>query len=230
MTEYRLEIDRSLDPCPTLPAIVWGEGIEPPVPTTALPAFVSELIARAREAGEEFIPVELRSRVRGIFRHGKYKPSGRGKPASEYLLRAAIVGEFPLVNGPVDVNNAISLESGFPGSIFDADRSGPHLLLRRGRPGEEYVFNPSGQSIDLEDLLLVCRRTEAGWEPCGNAVKDAMATKTGPRTRNVVAVLYAPADEPATALETCAARYAELLATHCHASLTGYTVVTEAIA
>jgi len=230
MTEYRLEIDPSLDPCPTLPAIVWGEGIEPPVPTVAPPVVLLDLIARAQEVGEGFIPLDLRSRVRGIFRHGKYKPSGRGKPASEYLLRAAIAGEFPLVNGPVDVNNAISLESGFPGSIFDADRSGPHLLLRRGRPGEEYVFNPSGQSIDLEDLLLVCRRTEGGWEPCGNAVKDAMTTKTGPETRNVVAVLYAPVDEPATNLETYAARYAELLATHCRASRTGYTVVTNATA
>ena len=132
---------------------------------------------------------------------------------------------FPLVNGPVDVNNAISLDSGLPGSIFDSDLSGPSLLLRRGLPGEAYVFNPAGQSIDLEDLLLVCRRTAAGWEPCGNAVKDAMITKVRDSTRRVVAVLYAPPDEPAAAVEGWARRYAGLLQTHCGARECGFCLV-----
>ena len=67
-----------------------------------------------------------------MLRHGAYKPSGRGKPASEFLLHAALRGEFPLVHGPVDANNAISLASGLPGSIFDADLTGPRLFLRHG--------------------------------------------------------------------------------------------------
>jgi len=225
MAEYRLELDPSLTPCPTLPAIVWAEGIAPPTPTDAGPPFIMELVARAQEAGDTFVPEEMRKRVRQIFRHGKYKPSGRGKPASEFLLRAAIGGSFPLVNGPVDVNNAISLESGLPGSIFDAELSGTHLLLRRGLPDEEYVFNPSGQTIDLEDLLLVCRKTADGWEPCGNAIKDSMATKIRPETRSVIAVLYAPIDEPTAALEAWAAKYAGLLASHCGAETSGFRVV-----
>jgi len=141
-------------------------------------------------------PLEVRQRVRKMLRHGKYKPAGRSKPASEFLLRAALSESFPLINEPVDVNNAVSLESGFPGSIFDADISGRHLLIRRGLPNEQYVFNPSGQTIDLQDLLLVSRKTETGWEPCGNPVKDAMITKISADTVNVVAVLYAPIDEP----------------------------------
>ncbi len=31
----------------------------------------------------------VRSAVRDLLRHGGYKPTGRGKPASEYLIRAA---------------------------------------------------------------------------------------------------------------------------------------------
>ena len=227
MAEYRLEVDPSLAPCPTRAAIVWGEGIEPPTPTIDMPGFLAETVGRVQEVGEAFVPQETRGRVRSILRHGKYKPSGRGKPASEFLLRAALAGTFPVVNGPVDANNAVSLESGLPGSIFDADLSGTHLLLRRGLPGESYVFNPSGQSIDLEDLLLVCRQTPMGWEPCGNAVKDSMATKIGPGTRNVVAVVYAPADEPIDALGAWASRFAELLASHCGAASVGFRVVTE---
>jgi DNA/RNA-binding domain of Phe-tRNA-synthetase-like protein len=207
---------------------VWAEGIAPPTLTDAVPSFILELVARAQREGDLFVPEEMRRRVRQIFRHGKYKPSGRSKPASEFLLRAAIDGSFPLVNGPVDVNNAISLESGLPGSIFDVALSGSHLLLRRGLADEAYVFNPSGQTIDLEDLLVVCRKTPGGWEPCGNAVKDSMSTKIRPETRDVVAVLYAPIDEPVEGLETWAAKFAELLSAHCEAERSGFHVVIEA--
>jgi DNA/RNA-binding domain of Phe-tRNA-synthetase-like protein len=88
------------------------------------------------------------------------------------------------------------------------------------------VFNPAGQVIDLEDLLLVCRRTEEGFTPCGNPVKDAMATKICTKTRNVVAVLYAPADEPTPSVERWAERYAALLSTHCRAKEVGFQVLT----
>ncbi len=220
-TAYRIESDPSLDPTPVLPALIWAEGIDPPAPTEAAPEALAELLARVRSAGEAFVPQEVRQRVRGMLRHGKYKPSGRGKPASEFLLRAALSDAFPRVNGPVDVNNLVSLESGLPGSIFDADLSGRRLLIRRGAPGESYVFNPSGQSIDLQDLLLVCRFADGAWEPCGNPVKDSMETKIRPETRDVVAVLYAPADEP---VERWADRYAELLVRHCGAERVGFRV------
>ncbi len=222
--EYRLESAPSLVPLPVVPALIWAEGVEPPAPTETVPEVLEDLLTRVQSIGEEFVPTEMRQRVRKMLRHGKYKPSGRSKPASEFLLRAAHDESFPLVNAPVDVNNIVSLESGFPGSIFDTALSGRHLLVRRGAPGESYVFNPSGQSIDLQDLLLVCRRTEGGWEPCGNPVKDSMATKIRPETRDVIAVLYAPADEPLDLVEQRAGRYADLLKTHCGAASAGFRV------
>jgi len=223
-TAYRLEFDPSLTPSPVLPALVWAEGIDPPTPAEAMPEVLSELLARVRSSGEEFVSPEMRRRVRGMLRHGKYKPSGRSKPASEFLLRAALSNTFPLVNGPVDANNVVSLESGLPGSIFDAALSGQRLLLRRGTPGESYVFNPSGQSIDLQDLLLVCRLAEGAWEPCGNPVKDSMATKIRPETRDVVAVVYAPADEPREVIVRWADRYSQLLKSLCGAKCVGHRV------
>jgi len=222
---YRLELDATLDPSPVLPALIWAEGIEPPRPTEAAPDFLRQILARVEAQGEESIPANRRARVRRILRHGHYQPSGRGRPASEFLLRAALENAFPLVNGPVDVNNAISLASGLPGSIFDADLSGPHLLLRRGLPGESYVFNPAGQAIDLEDLLVVCRRGGADWQPCGNAVKDAMVTKVRASTQRVVAVLYAPPDESPGSLDAWAARYVEHLVSHCGAREAGFHAV-----
>ena len=222
---YHLEIDASLSPCPASFGLVWAEGIRPPTTPANPPAFLEPLLSAAFDTGEDYVPLEVRQRVRKILRYGKYKPSGRSKPASEFLLRAALSESFPLVNGPVDVNNAISLESGFPGSIFDADISGRQLLIRRGLPDEEYVFNPSGQTIDLQDLLLVCRKTDAGWEPCGNPVKDAMHTKISADTVDVIAVLYAPIDEPISSVEDWSRRYAAILAEHCGASDSGYEVI-----
>jgi len=226
-TEIRLDADSSLAPFPVLPAVIWAEGIAPPRPTESAPEVLEvldELLRRVQTIGEEFVPTEMRQRVRKMLRFGVYKPSGRSKPASEFLLRAALSDSFPLVNGPVDANNIVSLESGLPGSIFDADLSGRHLLVRRGLPDESYVFNPSGQSIDLQDLLLVCRLAEGGWVPCGNPVKDSMDTKIRPETRDAIAVLYAPADEPTDSVERWAARFAELLTALCGTERVGYRV------
>jgi len=227
---YQLIVDPSLDPCPASFALIWAEGILPPETPCVAPAFLAQVLSAVVATGEESVPAPVRQRVRSILRHGKYKPTGRGKPASEFLLRAALSESFPLVNAPVDVNNAISLQSGFPGSIFDTALSGKQLLIRRGFPSEAYVFNPSGQTIDLEDLLLVCRKTQDGWEPCGNPVKDAMITKTSSNTENVIAVVYIPADEPAASIEIWAHRYAMLLVEQCGAAASGYLVVPAATA
>jgi DNA/RNA-binding domain of Phe-tRNA-synthetase-like protein len=223
---YELEIDASLVQSPANYGLIWAESIQAPTQSSTPSEFLEPLLSAAQAMGEGYVPAEVRQRVRKMLRHGKYKPSGRSKPASEFLLQAALGTSFPLVNGPVDVNNAISLESGLPGSIFDTDLAGTHLLVRRGFPNEVYVFNPSGQTIDLQDLLLVCRKTNTGWEACGNPVKDAMTTKISSDTKNVLAVLYAPIDEPVPHLEAWARRYVALLAEHCAASDSGFKIVT----
>src|SRR4051812_13679393 len=61
---------------------------------------------------------ELRGHVRDLLRHGGYKPTGRGKPASEYLLKAAAEG-MTSINAAVDACNVASLHSGIPISVVD---------------------------------------------------------------------------------------------------------------
>ncbi len=219
-----LQYDPSLDPRKVCAALIWATGLPGCPKTVAAPEHLSALIERVRAAGEGFLSPERKAAVRNMLRFGSYKPAGRSKPSSEYLLSAALEGAFPFVNGPVDVNNAVSLEWGYPASIFDLDLCGPALLLRRGLEGEAYIFNPSGQSIDLRDLLCVCRNEESGWAPCGNPVKDAMATKTRESTRNVVAVLYAPASESRAEVEAAAAQFAAFLHTDCRAAETGWSI------
>jgi DNA/RNA-binding domain of Phe-tRNA-synthetase-like protein len=133
----------------------------------------------------------LTGAVRDLLRFGKYKPTGRAKPASEYLVRSAMEDKFPRINNLVDINNLVSLRSLLPISLVDLVRAkSTEFRIRRGRAGESYVFNQGGQAIDLEDLLLVARLPED--EPCANPVKDSMSTKLNDDSSDVMAVLYAP--------------------------------------
>jgi hypothetical protein len=219
-----LEYDPSLEPRNVRAALIWGWETRKCEKTSSAPAYLSALLEKVRHAGEAFLSPTRKTAIRGMLRYKTYKPSGRSKPSSEYLLTAALLNEFPLINGPVDINNAVSLESGYPASIFDLDLCGSSLLLRRGVAGESYIFNPSGQSIDLEDLLCVCRFDGQLWIPCGNPVKDSMATKTNESTRNITAVIYAPASEPRSELEMAATRFSSLLLSDCGAAESGWTI------
>jgi DNA/RNA-binding domain of Phe-tRNA-synthetase-like protein len=129
---------------------------------------------------------EGRSAVRNMLRHGGYKPTGRGKPASEYLVKAAAEGRLGSINLPVDVGNVVSLHSGVPISVVDLDRVVAPLRVAVAAAGSRYVFNAAGQEIDVSGLL--CLHDAEG--PCANAVKDSMRTKTQPETRNVLCLVW----------------------------------------
>ena len=138
----KLSFDAELAAAPLCIALVVGRAL-PSCPPTERPApELAALLERVRERGEAWLPEARKKAVRDMLRHGSYKPAGRAKPSSEYLLAAALDGGFPLVNGPVDACNAASLESGYPASVFDLAKIGEELLLSRGRAGESYVFNP----------------------------------------------------------------------------------------
>jgi DNA/RNA-binding domain of Phe-tRNA-synthetase-like protein len=128
----------------------------------------------------------LRTAVRDLLRHGGYKPTGRGKPASEYLVRAAAEGTLGSINLVVDACNAASLHSGFPISVVDLDRARAPFRIAVAPPGATYVFNASGQEIDLAGLL--CLFDADG--PCANAVRDAQRTKTRAETRRTLSVVW----------------------------------------
>jgi DNA/RNA-binding domain of Phe-tRNA-synthetase-like protein len=128
----------------------------------------------------------VRDAVRQLLRHGGYKPTGRGKPASEYLLRAVGESKLTLINLAVDVCNVVSLHSGLPISVVDLDRARLPLKVDLASPGASYVFNPAGQAIDLAGLL--CLFDAQG--PCANAVKDAQRTKTSPETKATLSLIW----------------------------------------
>ena len=151
----------------------------PPVPG------IGELLADRGEAplGRD---EEARGAVRDLLRHGGYKPTGRGKPASEYLVRAVGEGALGSINLAVDACNAVSLHSGLPISVVDLALAEPPFRIGVAPAGSTYVFNATGQEIDLGGLL--CLFDAAG--PCANAVRDAQRTKTRADTVSTLSVVW----------------------------------------
>lgn len=127
-----------------------------------------------------------RAAIRDVLRQRGFKPTGRSKPSSEYLLRAQREGGIRSINLAVDAGNAISLHSGLPISVVDLDKLTPPLAIHSAAQGEQYVFNPTGQEIDLGGLP--CLYDQAG--PCANAVKDAQRTKTSGDTRATLTIIW----------------------------------------
>jgi DNA/RNA-binding domain of Phe-tRNA-synthetase-like protein len=162
-----------------------------PSPLEALPtpSWIMELLrldARAPVRRDE----SLRMRVRDTLRYWGHKPAGRGKPASEYLVRAVMDGALGSINLAVDVCNVVSLHSGFPIALVDLDRARPPFRVARGPEDGRYVFNPSGQEMSLKSLI--CLYDTLG--PCGNPVKDAQRIKTQGDTTRTLTVLWGVAD------------------------------------
>jgi len=152
---------------------------------------------------------QVRQAVRDLLRHGGFKPTGRSKPASEYLVRAVTQGELSPINLAVDACNAVSLHSGLPISLIDLDRAVPPLRVGVAPAGTAYVFNQAGQSIDLGGLLCLFD----GEGACAGPVKDAQRTKTHAGTRRTLSLIWGTRALPGRAADT-ATWYRKLLEEH----------------
>jgi DNA/RNA-binding domain of Phe-tRNA-synthetase-like protein len=147
------------------------------------------LLAKARPEPDETV----RAAIRDMLRSRDFKPTGRSKPASEYLVRASGQGDLRSINPAVDACNAVSLHSGIPISVVDCEQLTEPLRIRLGLAGESYVFNPAGQVLDVAGLLCLCDAQG----PTANAIKDAQRTKTSDNTRTTLSILWSSRDLPA---------------------------------
>jgi DNA/RNA-binding domain of Phe-tRNA-synthetase-like protein len=175
----------TVDPHPSLAHAAFATELPAPLAELPSPEWLTALLALDAD-GPVSRSEELRGAVRDMLRHGGYKPTGRGKPASEYLVRAAGEGKLASINLVVDACNVVSLASGIPISVVDTDRAREPFKLALAPEGTRYVFNSAGQEIDVSGLLCLW---DAGG-PTANAVKDAMRTKTHDSTRRTLSVLW----------------------------------------
>ena len=187
----------TVDDHPLLRAAAFTTQFPASLGTAATPAATVDLLRVGAS-----VPLQrdesVRGAVRDMLRHGGYKPTGRGKPASEYLVRAASEGTLGSINLAVDVCNAVSLHSGLPISVVDLDRACAPFRIALAPAGASYVFNASGQGIDLSGLLCIFDADG----PCANAVRDAQRTKTHPGTIATLSVVWGCAGHEARLRDT----------------------------
>jgi DNA/RNA-binding domain of Phe-tRNA-synthetase-like protein len=196
----------ALDRHPLLEISAFVTRAAQPIAQLLTPAATSALATPAAEA--PFSPTDdIRTAVRDLLRHGGFKPAGRSKPASEYLVAAFAEDRFPRINALVDTCNVVSLHAGLPISLVDLDKLEGALAIRVAPLGTTYVFNPTGQVIDASGL--VCLYDERG--PSGSPVKDAQRTKTGDATRSTLSIVWGTRALPERTART-ARWYRELVA------------------
>ena len=114
------------------------------------------------------------------------KDPGRWRVSSEALYRRVRQGkELYRINTVVDVNNLISLETGFSLGSYDREKIGTVLHLRRGFPGESYA----GIGKDAVDLSFMPLLADTDG-PVGSPTSDATRAMIRPESRNILTLIY----------------------------------------
>lgn len=138
----------------------------------------------------------------------------RTRPSSEALLRRCLKGQdLYRINEAVDVGNWVSLEYLLPLGLYDRDLvRGEEAIVRVGGDGEEYEGIRKGP-VHLTGRLCVADAEGA----FGSPTSDSLRTSVRDTTRNLAAIVFAPAGIEAERLRSAGEALARRLGHHCRA-------------
>lgn len=195
---------------------IWAEGAELRDDRAAYDA-MEELAAELREAhgGKTVGQVEGVGEARRLYREFGIDPT-RTRPSSEALLRRALQGKSLYhINNVVDVGNLSSLRALLPLGLYDREFiQSEKVELRVGHMGEGYEGIRKGR-VNVEQRL--CLADESG--AFGSPTSDSLRTSIRESTRDLLVVVFAPADgDPARLAEACQSLM-ELLTRWCSARI-----------
>lgn len=153
--------------------------------------------------------------VRALFRAWGVDPS-KYRPSSEALQRRVVQGKgLYRVSNVVDIGNLGSIETGWPYGLYDRSKITPPVSLRLGAPGELY------EGIGKRTWHLEGRPVLADASgPFGSPISDSTRSMITEATQDVLAVVYAPAHAPQSAVRQTLANLAERLTRFAAASAT----------
>jgi DNA/RNA-binding domain of Phe-tRNA-synthetase-like protein len=145
-------------------------------------------LAEAESAVRTSPPAEVAA-VRSMYKRVGLDPT-KTRPSSEALLRRIRRGDaLPRINSMVDVCNWCSLEFQLPYGLYDASRIDGDVMLRIGRPGEQYA------GIRKDDVHVAGRITLADSKgPFGNPTSDSARTMVTTGTGSAMLVVFAPVE------------------------------------
>ncbi|MBI4178275.1 phenylalanine--tRNA ligase subunit beta [bacterium] len=117
-------------------------------------------------------------------------------PSPEWAVRKLRQAGYASFNNAVDVTNLILAELGQPLHVFDADKLGESIHVRRSRPGEK-IAALDGNTYSLADDLVIT----AGRPVALAGVIGGLETSVSETTRNIF--LECAWFEPSTVRRTC---------------------------
>ena len=136
--------------------------------------------------------VDTKQKIRDMLRHGGFGPSGRNKPAHEYLSVPLKRDGFPNKRDQCRCRcvQCDFLHSGPPISVVDFDRLKPPLTLELCPKDCAYPFNPSGQIFEGRRTIGVVGSTRTFCNPC----QDSQRSKTSDKSRNTLTIVWGHKD------------------------------------
>lgn len=151
---------------------------------------------RLRLAGRKPAEIEALAPARKLYRRTGVDPT-RERPSSERLLRRALKGHnLAKINRLVDCINLVSLELQCPLGLYDWAALAPPVLVRIGRPGENFRAIHD-RPLNLEGKLVSI--DEKG--PFGNPSYDSHRTRVCPDTAQALALCWTPIETPLKYIE-----------------------------
>lgn len=142
--------------------------------------------------------------VRAMFRTWGIDPA-RYRPSSEALLRRIAQGKgLYRISNVVDAGNLGSLETGWPYGIYNRALISPPVTLRAGQASETY------EGIGKQTWHLAGRPVLADENGAfGSPISDSTRTMVTDAAHDYLAVIYAPANAAAIAIESALQKLSE---------------------
>jgi len=166
--------------------------------------------------------IEGLGEARRLYKSFGQDPS-RHRPSSEALLRRVLnhKGLYRL-NNAVDTCNLASLTFLLPIGMYDLDLVHGDVVLRAGRPGEEYAGIRKGP-VHLEGRLALFDDVSG----FGSPTSDSARTCVTEATRNLLAVIMATSQYDASRMERHTEHFAALFTSHCGAAIEATGILGE---
>jgi len=114
------------------------------------------------------------------------------RPSAEALLRRVVGGKgIYRINTVVDTNNVISMTTGYPCGVYDADSIIGRIRLHIGKEGGKYI-GIGRKEMSTDNRLL----TKDDISIFGGPTADSNRTAVSMKTKNVLMLIYNPKEIP----------------------------------
>jgi DNA/RNA-binding domain of Phe-tRNA-synthetase-like protein len=145
--------------------------------------------------------------VRTMFSKAGLDPT-KERPSGEALIRRVASGKgIYRVNPVVDINNIVSLETGCPCGVYDAEKiEGNTITVLVGAPGGTYQ-GIAGKTLNTENRIL----TADAQSIFGGPTADSGRTCVRPESKEILMLIYAPQNVGSFSMDDAISRAASLM-------------------